>query len=323
LYRSTLPQDKIYAALGIAKSLTIQNKRGGAGAQETDITQGFPAIDYTKSPSEVYQDFVKHTINISQDLMCLGIFEDRSKRGKGLPSWTVDLRTEYQRFIIEWPFPRHVEGEKAIIQDFRREGQLIVEGRSIGVTTTMDDTNNPWRDGYPRPFTGRNPPRLRSCFEAQLIGSRDSKKSLDWGTEDIFNRIQSECRHKWMKMDPRGRGIEMLIDSVGNSSLPEENPDFGHMAGPYILTSPLVEDGDEVVRLYGSVDLCVLRRTEDEKADTWEFLGPACLVAAYYENEKVERNGQDQELWEAPPLHNGPGRVRDEKKLPVETFVLV
>lgn len=68
------------------------------------------------------------------------------------------------------------------------------------------------------------------------------------------------------------------------------------------------------------------RGKEKGNATAWEFLGPAFLVAAYYQKEKEngkKNGGQDLGLWKRPQLMNGPGWVRDEVKLAVETFVLV
>ncbi|KAH7176264.1 hypothetical protein EDB81DRAFT_897439 [Dactylonectria macrodidyma] len=83
LYEATLPQDKVFAVLGIIAEMT---------KEAYDVTEGFPEIDYSKSVSAVFESFQKHTINISQTLASLQIFYDRDAIGQDLPSWAIDLR---------------------------------------------------------------------------------------------------------------------------------------------------------------------------------------------------------------------------------------
>ncbi|RKL30015.1 hypothetical protein BFJ70_g10311 [Fusarium oxysporum] len=77
LYKATLPQDKVFAVLGIIREMT---------KEAYDVTEGFPEIDYSKSVSTVFESFQKHTINISQTLASLQIFYDRDAVGQDLPS---------------------------------------------------------------------------------------------------------------------------------------------------------------------------------------------------------------------------------------------
>lgn len=59
LYGATLPQDKVFAVLGIIREIT---------KEAYDVTEGFPEIEYSKSVSTVFESFQKHTINIDQTL---------------------------------------------------------------------------------------------------------------------------------------------------------------------------------------------------------------------------------------------------------------
>ncbi len=101
VYESTLPQDKIFSMLSIAARLD-QDEEGQAlqvdGKAWSAVT-GFPDIDYEKSVSLVFQDFIKHTINLEASLGCLGVFEDRSARTTDLPSWAIDLRLNIPRYL--------------------------------------------------------------------------------------------------------------------------------------------------------------------------------------------------------------------------------
>ncbi|KAH7142225.1 hypothetical protein EDB81DRAFT_605631, partial [Dactylonectria macrodidyma] len=92
LYEATLPQDRVFALIGVIATMT-KNEYGNR-------TEGFPSIDYTKPASLVFQDFVKHSINSSGSLDCLSFVQNREDDGLDLPSWTVDLRRNVPRYVI-------------------------------------------------------------------------------------------------------------------------------------------------------------------------------------------------------------------------------
>lgn len=124
-------RDKVYGVLGIITSpstrLYVESR--------PDIQRAEFPISYSKSVSEVYQDVIKHLINLDRNLDVLQIFEDRRNRAKDLPSWVTDWRQKTKRSVIQCA-PDDESQRKCIgqapIQDLNDLGKLRLTGVKIG-----------------------------------------------------------------------------------------------------------------------------------------------------------------------------------------------
>ena len=93
LYEVTDPRDRVYAHIGIVRDSSAHRKSCACNSNE------FP-IDYNKSLSVVYQDFVKHSIN-QGGLVSLQICESRLDRNPDLPSGVTDFSCRMPRALID------------------------------------------------------------------------------------------------------------------------------------------------------------------------------------------------------------------------------
>ncbi|KAH8588239.1 heterokaryon incompatibility protein-domain-containing protein [Bisporella sp. PMI_857] len=252
LYEATLPQDKVFAVLGIIAEMT---------KKEGDETIGFPEIDYSKTVSLVYQDFLKHSINVSEDLACLQIFHNRSTTAKDLPSWAIDLRQNITRlriqlgvfhFCASWARPPR--------QIYSEHGLLQLEGRRIGV---IHSTACPWESGLHREYNSSflayqcNGVGLESCISSDKWMPKNQGNK---GIEELYKILEERCLYVWVGLEPKGFVLE------GYNS-------FRHQC--YAFVSHLVRAGDIMIHASGS-DLPFILRPEAH--GRFMFLGPALVI---------------------------------------------
>ena len=78
---ATDPRDKIYGLLGLAKKF-----RG-------EYTWEYPAVDYSKSVEQIFQEFGEFLLHYSKSLGLLSLAEPSREDGlRKLPSWIPDFR---------------------------------------------------------------------------------------------------------------------------------------------------------------------------------------------------------------------------------------
>ncbi|PVI01552.1 hypothetical protein DM02DRAFT_704989, partial [Periconia macrospinosa] len=200
LYEATLPQDKVFAVLGIIAEMT---------KKEDDETIGFPEIDYSKSVSLVYQDFLKHSINLSEHLACLEIFHDRSTTAKDLPSWAIDLRQNITRLRIQsGVFQFSVRMTQSVPQVYNEYGLLQLEGRRMGAITS---TACPWERGLHREYNSSF-----LAYRCYGVGLESCISSDNWipknqgnrGIEEVYKILNERCSYVWVGLEPRGFVLE-------------------------------------------------------------------------------------------------------------------
>ena len=172
-FEVTDPRDKVYGVLGIITSPTTKLY---VESRPDILSSEFP-ISYTKSVSEVYQDVVKHLINLDRNLDVLQVFEDRRNRAKDLPSWVTDWRQNKKRSIIQCaPDSQSVRNEtgQAPIQDLKDIGRLELVGVQLGALTEVHIAREkiPWEE-----LICPEPERMDSNY--QEIRSSDG---FVWGT---------------------------------------------------------------------------------------------------------------------------------------------
>ncbi len=274
---NTLPQDKIFSVLSIAarsdcplanpyaKSSTTAGREQGA-EQRLDLTLDFPAIDYTKATSLVYQDFVKHTINLEKNLDCLAILQDRSTIGSDLPSWAIDLRVDVPRSRFRspkyktWP-ERQDRRTWSEQQDFGNHGVLVVKGLRLGV---FGSTMNPADATFSYDLGFKTDASVEDCLTQLNVSHRTASS----GSAGAFkSTVREHCKYSWRKgtvNEPLSRAVQLwCLRQYG--TIPSSS---------FALVSDLVENGDLLVTLRGSNQLFALRWTPNGR---YLFLGPVML----------------------------------------------
>ena len=131
------PRDRVYAVLGMLQSPSTRLYVSDA---KLPSKAPFP-IDYNKSISVVYQDFMKFLINMDRNLDCLCYFEKPRSMSFDLPSWVVDWRKDAQRSFIEITIPVPIHGdlrEVAEQQTYSDVDQLVLEGYTVSAIAKID-----------------------------------------------------------------------------------------------------------------------------------------------------------------------------------------
>jgi hypothetical protein len=120
-FKSSLDQDVIYA---------LQNVVEGERHSRDRLLS---SIDYSKSTSDVFQEWAKSIINTTGILWPLNVFEDRSmSRANDLPTWIPDLRKLKYRMLLRHDYD---EKEFAKRQDLKDIGVLKLLGRRLAVSS--------------------------------------------------------------------------------------------------------------------------------------------------------------------------------------------
>lgn len=264
LYECSMAQDKVYGVLGIVAKMT---RRGDPEyADRIDSTVGFPGVDYTKQVGQVYQDFVKHSINVSGNLDALSVFADRESMGEDLPSWVIDLRTNVPRLVVPLEmFDLWGRGDHGLEeQDYNEYGVLRLRGRRLGV---IGSTISPFPDGLERQITGRHDPVLHSCFSSREMWEPEKKGSK--GMNETFKIIEEKCSYVWTTVEPVANRLYGDADFSGFD--PTE-----HRC--HALVSSKAKEGDIIIYLCGGSVPFVISPIVEGDVNPYRFLGPALLT---------------------------------------------
>jgi hypothetical protein len=228
-------RDKVYGVLGI---ITSRTTKWYVERPPSDTNTEFP-ISYTKPVSEVYEDVVKHLVNVDRNLDALQVFEDRSRRAKDLPSWVTDWRQNMRRSMVRCAPDDKSERERigeAPIQDRNEVGKLTLMGVQVGGPLTGINTSK--RRWKAPAFPG--PERMDSNYEAVI-----SSDCFVWGT---FLSDQS-----------------LLVKGLGDLL------DWEDLQGHHILVPRAAKLDDILVAALGSSTIFLLRRRPHGE---YKFLGP-------------------------------------------------
>ena len=153
-FEVTDPRDKVYGVLGIITSPTTKLYV----ESRPDIQRAVFPISYTKSVSEVYQEVVKHWINLDRNLDILQVFEDRRHREKDLPSWVTDWRQNIRRSMIQCSPDSRSERDRigqAPIQDLNDIGKLSLKGVQVSSPLQQITAVKQWTSELYSPEPGR------------------------------------------------------------------------------------------------------------------------------------------------------------------------
>jgi hypothetical protein len=173
-FEVTDPRDKVYGVLGI---ITSRTTRWYVEIPPSVPDTEFP-ISYTKPVSEVYEDVVKHLVNVDRNLDALQVFEDRSQRAKDLPSWVTDWRQNMRRSIVGVECAPDDQSERerigeAPLQDRNEVGKLRLMGVQVGGPLTgINTSKRRWKAP-----TFPEPERMDSNYEDVI-----SSDCFVWGT---------------------------------------------------------------------------------------------------------------------------------------------
>ena len=136
-FHVTDPRDRVYAILGIIASPStrfwVAPPKHGTVMTNGTTPKEFP-IDYGRSISEVYQDVVKHLVNVERNLDSLCIFQNHRRHNSDIPSWAMDWRNDSARAFIE-SSQDLAEMEQVLgrppLQDLNRSSVLHVSGYQV------------------------------------------------------------------------------------------------------------------------------------------------------------------------------------------------
>jgi hypothetical protein len=237
-FEVTDPRDKVYGVLGIITSPTA---RLYVESRPNIQSAEFP-ISYTKSVSEVYQDVVKHLINLNRNLDAIQIFEDRRNRAKDLPSWATDWRQSTRRSIMQCARDDMSERKRigeAPTQNLNDIGSLRLRSVHIG--------------GSLKGLTIRSRPEMEADISPQPEPDRMDSHYLEWIRSDYF---------------VSGTGWYEPKLLTEHSKISVKAPDS---EGPRVLVPREARLDDILVALLGSSCLFLVRPLPQ---DEYEFLGP-------------------------------------------------
>ena len=236
-FEATDPRDKVYGVLGIITSRTTRwYVEIPPNIQNTE----FP-ISYTKSVSEVYEDVVKHLVNVDRNLDALQVFEDRCQRAEDLSSWVTDWRQNIRRSIVRCAPDNKFERDRigqAPIQDRNDVGKLRLEGVQVGGPLNgINMSKRMWKAP-----TFPEPERMDSNYEEMI-----SSDCFVWGTFLLDRSLLVGDLRDVLELDWEG------------------------LQGYHILVPRAAKPGDILVAVLGSSTLFLLRpRLHGE----YKFLGP-------------------------------------------------
>ncbi|KAJ9617027.1 hypothetical protein H2200_000748 [Cladophialophora chaetospira] len=312
IYDATLPQDKVFSMLNLATRLT-EDERGDPLEIEgtpSNATNGFPAVDYEKPVSLVFQDFIKHTIKLGKSLECLAIFQDRSVNGTDLPSWAMDLRVNSPRYqLLDRHRPakylhsyRHVR-PKWSEQNFDHHGALLVHGEKLGTVTpiepvTLDQCGPTWPESWVEdwPFTSpvlrKSYHEYRDCLAFKRLNRKAKSIQVEYeamedmpqhepffsGLDEFPGLVRNKCNYRWQQilMGQRLSSTFRCLSQVLQHCTPDPAPTHAII---YALVSALARDGDVLAMFKGTHNLFVLRPMT---GNHYSFLGPAlCYVGVW------------------------------------------
>ena len=257
-FEVTDPRDRIYALLGVLSSPTtrlyVAAPDFGISASNEKVADVFP-VDYDKTVSQVYQDFMKYLINTNKNLDCLCVFQGRRRQAADLPSWVLDWRKETHRILVDFsPNPPDVREALGLAtpQDLDAYGVLSISGFLIDkISSIYGDKDVSDLIGYP---TGRR----ESLFDFWLFrGSSDAK-------DEVLRRLQSLASLKYVQVN------QYLYNEIGLEGDYLKNREYCRF---YVPRESMLDD--HVVFAKGAEHPVVLRNVNDGQ---WQFIGPAFLV---------------------------------------------
>jgi hypothetical protein len=269
-FLTTDPRDRIYGALGMIFSPSAESR--------IRFFSHFSAkkysVDYSKSVSQVYQDFVKFCIEYSGTLDILTFVQIRQWHlsesepdSDRLPTWAIDWRHQTPRYLegsgpLDW-FQYPPQDHSDI---FRYPGMLRLYGFQVGQITALPKaTAQQVLKRYSLDPSSHSYSQLTFTEGYHTPGSTRSLRA-----DQAMEQLSLECRH---------------IAFSGGQLLTEwDSP----ITTEWALVSHLVDQGDLVVCLEGTESLVILRPcpgtdtftidTDEQEIRRFFFLGPAHLL---------------------------------------------
>lgn len=231
-FETTDPCDKVYGVLGIITSPTTK----WYVESRPDIRLAEFPISYAKPVSEVYQDVVKHLINLNRNLDVLQVFEDRRNRATDLPSWVTDWRQSTTRSIMQCAPDLPNERKRigfAPIQDLNDLGRLKLEGVTIGGPLIEVSARGP------RDRDIHHPPL--ACMDPNYSAIVESDCFV-WGTFSAPAGLSIPSRANEPLLVPRAAKLDDIrVALVGSSCFFLLRP---LKQGKYKFLGPVISDGD-------------------------------------------------------------------------------
>ncbi|KAJ4244781.1 hypothetical protein NW762_014358 [Fusarium torreyae] len=198
-HRSRDPRDKVFAFLPLMRKL------------EPGITP-LP-INYSLSPSRIYEDFARYTIKLSASLKYLESLPPLRRRSS-LPSWVMDLQVPAKFPMRRWAASQlhaRATGNSKVdlhLLESSKPRELLLRGRIISNITTLST---------PGPLKPRQPDELKYWFFGWIrqIGRSVQKGEVSWGYFSVESGLQ-EFIDGVIRFDPFLGGSIMFLTSSGH-----------------------------------------------------------------------------------------------------------
>ena len=281
VYEATLPQDRIFSMLSVATRL--DRDKSGESLQTNGIswvaTTGFPEIDYGKSVSLVFQDFIKHTINLEASLNCLAIFQDRRARDTDLPSWVIDLRVNVPGYLDSFDVSKHFRLTRIKKQDYNAQGVLLVQGYADGRIESQAQEPPFQADSIWDKETDLHIWSLKNCYIFEDI-AREARGDISDLHMHLITVLQQECNYTWKQIC-----LDSPVSGMSTEKCKRRETSQWHA---HALVPDLAKYGDCLVGLKGSRHVFMVRPATGNRHT---FLGPAlCCISAMKPAWTLERH---------------------------------
>ncbi|KAF4453287.1 heterokaryon incompatibility protein or allele [Fusarium austroafricanum] len=267
-HRSRDPRDKVFAFLPLIYKL------------EPRITP-LP-INYSISPSRIYEDFARYTIRLSSSLKYLESLPPL-KRPSSLPSWVMDVQTPAKFPMRRWAVSQlHAKatGSSKVDLDLLKRSQpreLLLRGQGISHITRLS---------APGPLDAKDPDELKYWFFGWIrqVGRSVQKSEVTWAYHSVESGLQ-EFIDGVFRFDPFLGGSIMFLTASGHVGV--SNFDL--------------QLGDQVVLLSGCCFPVVLRPSVNQPGKA-HFLGVAYVAGishgeAWYEDQNSNDTNAGQEIF--------------------------
>ncbi|KAM0425949.1 hypothetical protein ACHAPT_008888 [Fusarium lateritium] len=257
-HRARDPRDKVYAFLPLIQKL--------------EPRKAPLPVNYSLSPSRVYEEFARYTINMSGSLKYLESLPPLRYRST-LPSWVMDLQIPAKFPMRRWAASQlgaRATGNSKVdlhLLEYPRSKELVLRGCSISYIEILST---------PGPMKLKRVGELEDWFFGWIreIGRAVHKGEVPWAYTSAVSGLQ-EFIDGVFRFDPFLGGCVLFLTSSGHLGVSRFD----------------LQPGDQIVLLAGCSLPAVLRPSNNQKGKA-HFLGVS-YVAGISHGEAWVHGGED------------------------------